>query len=403
MKAFLVLLLFSSACCAQVFPDTGKPAPEVQLQPFAQASGMVQPKLEALRGKPVVLEFWATWCGGCVAAIPHLNELAEQFKDKVVFVSVTDEEPELVKAFLKRKPIAGLMGIDRDGATFKTYGVEGRPQAFLIDAAGVLRGSVALSRLDAALMEKFLEGKPLGDAVQLNRPVWPVLERQPGTPPPLLQCIIRPAAPSAVSGYSPGAFMSAEGGRREMYGVSIQRMLENQGQMRNDRITAPAWTDTVKFDVSTVVPQGRKEDYFNLLFSMMTITFQMKSHREMRPVEVYVLRKAPDAAARLRVSLEKPTDGFRPAPGHITGVATGIAALMRRMPVDSAGLEPAERVEVLDETGLMGVYDFDLVWKRDDVASLIAALHDQLGITMTREMRQREFFVIDSAVEPTTW
>jgi len=64
--------------------------------------------LHALAGKAVVLEFWATWCAPCVAAIPHLNELATQFKDRpVVFLSVSDETPSVVEAFLQKHPIDG--------------------------------------------------------------------------------------------------------------------------------------------------------------------------------------------------------------------------------------------------------------------------------------------------------
>ena len=75
-------------------------------QPAANAS------FEALAGKAVVLEIWATWCGPCVGAIPHLNELAEKFKDRpIVFLSVTNEEPAVVEGLLKKRPISGLVGI----------------------------------------------------------------------------------------------------------------------------------------------------------------------------------------------------------------------------------------------------------------------------------------------------
>ena len=60
---------------------------------------------EKLRGKVVVLEFWNTACSPCVQAIPHLNELVEQFNPKpVVFLSLSDDNPDYLKQFLKHLP-----------------------------------------------------------------------------------------------------------------------------------------------------------------------------------------------------------------------------------------------------------------------------------------------------------
>ena len=94
---FLLLL----ACCAVAF---GQQTTEVTVD-----------SLRAFQGKAVVLDFWATWCGPCIAAIPHWNQLATQFRGKpVVFVSVTDENRETIERFLTKKPIEGIVGLSTD-------------------------------------------------------------------------------------------------------------------------------------------------------------------------------------------------------------------------------------------------------------------------------------------------
>ena len=100
-KTLLAICFFSMSCFAQsALPPVGSTAPRVELSNLLQAPSDTPRSSAAFKGKSVVLEFWATWCGGCVAEIPHLNELANQFTDRpVVFLSITDEEPVVVNHF----------------------------------------------------------------------------------------------------------------------------------------------------------------------------------------------------------------------------------------------------------------------------------------------------------------
>src|SRR5687768_15507954 len=73
----------------------GDTAPEIKLEKLLQAPPGADTSATNLKGKVVVLEFWATWCLPCVPAIKHMNDVAEKFKDKAVqFIAVTDEADE---------------------------------------------------------------------------------------------------------------------------------------------------------------------------------------------------------------------------------------------------------------------------------------------------------------------
>lgn len=250
MRLLLAGILLSVSCSAQnTIPPINQSAPEMVLFQILQAPAGKEPTLAALHGKAVVLEFWATWCGGCVAAIPHLNELAEQFKNKpVVFLSVTDENADVVQAFLKKRPMSGLIGIDRDGATFRKYGIDGRPQTILIDTQGILQAAVWPDRLDGAILDRLLTGQPIKSDSTADQPATKPMEFMQGVPPPLLQVLLRPAAPASVSGFLPGAVVSTEGGRIEYHSVTLRTLLFYTEKMREDRIIAPSWfdkTDTI--------------------------------------------------------------------------------------------------------------------------------------------------------------
>jgi hypothetical protein len=109
-----------------------------------------------------LLEFWDTRCVPCVAAIPHLNELAAQFIEKpVVFLSVTDENKDYVRAFLRRKPIKGWVAIDGALAATRTaFAVEGIPETVIVDATGKIAAITHPSKLKAQHLDEILAGKP---------------------------------------------------------------------------------------------------------------------------------------------------------------------------------------------------------------------------------------------------
>jgi uncharacterized protein (TIGR03435 family) len=399
MKTLLLLSLITGTSLAQnVLPALNQRAPELELSQGLQTPGDLVPTLASLHGRLVVLEFWATWCGGCVAAIPRLNETADQVKGKpITFISVTDEDARVVKAFLQKRTMKSWIGVDKNGATFARYGILGRPQTLIIDGDGVLRAATEPEQVNVALLKNALAGRyPMAEHATRNAAAVP-MEFTKGVPPPLLQVLIRPASPPNISGYSPGAFVAAPDGRYEIYGISLETLLyyAEDEKLRHDRLVAPSWFGMDRYDVSTVVPAGRSDLRTRLLLQAATDTFSLKMHREQRPAEVYVLSAA--GASKLKASSTKPSGGFKAHPGAFTGVST---SLERLSSVISRELNDAE---VIDETGLTGNYDFDLSWKKDDVSSLTAALHDQLGLTLKKQTRNREFLVVDEASQPNTW
>lgn len=221
------------------------------------------------------------------------------------------------------------------------------------------------------------------------------MELVKGAPPPLLQALIRPAASQATSRYAPGAVVGEAGGRIEYYGVNLKTLLYYADHVRGDRIIAPPWFDQNKYDASIAVPSGRGDLRDSLLDQTLTATFSLQIKRESRPTSVYVLTRV--GASKLHPSTAKASSGFSTHQGQFTGVATSIQRLVHLL---SANLDDAE---IIDETGLTDIYDFDLVWQKDDFDSLQESLRNQLGIAISKGIRDREFWVVTQAVEPTTW
>ena len=116
----------------------GTPAPAFTLQDLDGKNV----SLAGLRGKVVVLDFWATWCPPCVKEIPHFVELHEQYKDKgveIVGISLDDAGISVVKAFVQKYQIKYPI-LMTDGRVDKAFGgISGIPTTFVIDSAGNIR------------------------------------------------------------------------------------------------------------------------------------------------------------------------------------------------------------------------------------------------------------------------
>jgi len=90
-----------------------------------------------LTGKPLLVEFWATWCPPCRKSIPHLNEVYAKYKTQgLQIVGITDEDEATVKKFQKQIPMDYNVAINTPGSIYEQFGVKAIPTAFLVDKSG---------------------------------------------------------------------------------------------------------------------------------------------------------------------------------------------------------------------------------------------------------------------------
>lgn len=142
---------------------TPRPEPEIQTEGFPRFTNALASSAD-LRGKQAppfyvntwitqrpdgankvaVIDFWATWCGPCVKAIPHMNDLQSEFKNDVVCIGISDEQPQAFQTGLQNRSLGPAnmhyaLALDPSGQMKKSFAIRGIPHVAVISSDWVVR------------------------------------------------------------------------------------------------------------------------------------------------------------------------------------------------------------------------------------------------------------------------
>ena len=117
----------------------GDPAPGFALPAIGPSGALGAPVgLAASQGKVTVLDFWATWCGPCLRAMPQLDRIAANHPGEVAVIAVNLDDPAEARALFDERGYKMTLLYD-DGQVSQRYGVTSIPHSVVIDRAGVVR------------------------------------------------------------------------------------------------------------------------------------------------------------------------------------------------------------------------------------------------------------------------
>jgi len=136
----------------------------VQAPDFALQSLAGNPlKLSDLKGKPVLINFWATWCAPCLLEMPNLQEYYEEYPGQFEVLAVNAGETErTVQKFVDDVGLSFIILLDPDGEVQQLYRIKGYPTTYFLDKDGIIRFQ-HIGLLTEAHIEEYLGSLGIGE------------------------------------------------------------------------------------------------------------------------------------------------------------------------------------------------------------------------------------------------
>lgn len=382
--------LMSFCGTALGLPQIGEHAPAIRV------SHIVSPathslSLPAFAGKTVVIDFWATWCGPCVASMPHLNEVeAALDPNKFVFLALDDESEDVVRRFLEKRKISSIVALDQNHTTFSAFGVTSRPATIVIDPKGI----VALVTEPMHITPRVLL------AISRGETTWPL-----ASDPVKAHSIVKPLSSRSVAPRNID---------RSLAGVMLQKMLPTEMAYSFNHDSQGKQT-FIGFDAKSLVgialaapdrrvkylndmPSGSYDLTINLgkmdeatksaiLTAIVRKAFNLDIRRSDSVEDVLLLKRT----ARIPLNLQQTFDPSSAHGSQHNGSAWAFSNLT--MSDFASEVEDKYGVTVVDDTGLSGGFDGVIHWPQSKDRLNDVIQHD-LGLELIPAKRSVPMFTV---------
>ncbi len=291
----------------------GKPAPALTFTDLLQAPAGTRTDWHSLRGKVVVLEFWATWCGGCIIEIPHLNDLEKSLAAtpegaKIKFIAVDDEDPALVKKFIAKVPIGGWLGIDTSKKIITAYGAKARPLTVVVDPKGRIAAIFGPQQLKADQLQALADGKPvtfpademagIREEAMKQAKAAVSSEDDTGNAKPIFDLAIRPGDPNGRTAMTHRSDTNDSSDMVDVLNAKVSMLLEMGADVDGARLTVKNEPATV-YDLHLRTPQNEDVDLNPAIEQAIAVAARMKIRHVTAEEDVWVLTATPQAARLL--------------------------------------------------------------------------------------------------------
>ena len=377
-KSLLIFALFLSIATQNVaqIVKIGDSVPNYQFDKVLNYSKS-NINLREAKGKILIIEFWGTWCGSCIPALEHLNELQKKFKDDIMVVGISDDTEERLNKFLLKRPVTVPLVSDPLNRSAKFFEVKAFPQTFVADKNGKI---IAITHPDEITEEK-IKDLINGKNVELKTSITngsSQVDYFNADQKTIFSFAIKPMIDSVRTTISKQGRDVFQNRRYTLINGTTDQFLRAIFQKTNTRMLILAdkkqfeFSPENRFCFDIIVPEEEKEDFYKIAQEEAKRRLKYKIYTEDKTVDVYILRKI-DGDVILKPSLLERKSSF--SYGKRTRLSVDGGKIINLIEF----LEQQLKKPVVDETDLKGKYDFTVDWANEE--ELLKELQN-IGLTL---------------------
>lgn len=389
---FFLLLLITSIGFGQAL-QIGSTVPSVNVVHVLNGKKETIP-LESLKGKVVILDFWATWCSPCIAALSQFEIFQKQFKDQLAVLAVSDENADRLRLFLHNRPSTLLISSDTGRSLQGLFPHRTIPHTVLIGPDGRVNAITDAGHITASVIQLVLKGHAVNLPLKKDNTAFSfesyfkadtTVERAFTMLPPV-------EGVGTMSKVYPQGFFA---GRRmtivnmPMEGLYRLAYQKTYSLVVNEYDTVKhSYENLKKYCVDCWVSIDQKEKLSDFFRDQLKEQFaDVEAVLEKRKRKVLVIKADSSAIRKLKLS-DQVNDQFNAGGSHFEGNGVGLHALAEY--IEDFGLFNGK---VIDETGIPGRYSIYFEWQPEKKESLKTAFAN-LGLYWQTEERDVEVLVL---------
>ena len=355
------------------------------------SSGEANTSLDKLKGKVILLDFWATWCGSCIVNMPHLDSLQAQFDGQLEIIAISGEEQGRLERFAENRPFSFQYAQSSDGKFQELFPHRVIPHNVIIDQKGKVVAITNAKNINASVIQSVIDQKSIHLPVKSDNVAFDyTMDYFDRKPFDIEAFDIQPYNPNV-----PGFTKTNKDGRRiTMHNTTITGMYREAFQMSSYRLILDIdeakvdWENTAnRFNMDILVAPEDNKRLREILKEKLLSALEIKARVEQREMEVAVMTLNDSIPFGLELATAEKTALNSRGDQYISNKSS-LADFAEYL--ENYGIVG---MPVKDETGLSEEYKFDFSFDPENPKSFFAAM-DRIGIKLKKQKRKVDVLVI---------